>query len=220
MNKVAIAGASGKMGMIAVEAISQLDEFEVCAKISRTDNLKSCLINSNADILIDFTSPDSVFKNIDIGINENKKIIVGTSGLQENQIEQIRKRSQDNKLGIIIAPNFSISALLMQHITGIAEKYFRHTTIIEEHHQFKKDAPSGTAKKTASLIKGDVEIHSIRRPGVIAKQTVLMSNDNETFLVSQESLSRKSFIIGIQKACREVIKLDHLVYGLEEILLG
>lgn len=217
MHLVAIAGANGKMGQIAQTAINLLPNFKTIALITRADNLRESLITHRPKILIDVTLPEFAYEHAKTALELGVKPIIGTSGITEKEVRTLS--SVNAKTGGIIAPNFSISAILMMHFAELSAPYFSHSEIIEEHHQAKLDSPSGTAIKTAELINCN-NVHSIRRPGVIAKQTVLFANDTETLKLTQESLSRDSFIAGIQFACQQVLTITDLVYGLQQLIPG
>jgi 4-hydroxy-tetrahydrodipicolinate reductase len=221
MYTVVISGADGKMGKIAIQAINQAKELECIGQITRNDNFKTELLQRKPDILIDFTTPEMVYQHtlttIDLGIRP----VIGTSGLTIEQVEKLKEHA--NRLGVsgVIAPNFCQSAILMMQFSALAAKHYDSANIIEQHHPNKIDAPSGTAIKTADMIKGnikDVAIKSIRRPGVIAKQSVIFSNQHETLTIEQDSIGRESFIPGIIFACKHVMQTNSFTYGLENIL--
>ena len=241
MISVAISGAHGRMGMIAQEAIAQMQECNCELLIGSDDDIISALTAVKPNILIDLTAPDVVFKHCKLAIENGIMPIIGTSGLKAADIDELKALASQHGVAGIIAPNFCISAILMMQFSKIAAQYFGTASIIEEHHPNKKDAPSGTAISTAELISGNkrkdnthcsqeslsgalgaqhlgVDIHSIRRPGVIAKQRVIFADEHEKLTIEQESVTRRSFIAGIQLACRAVINIDYLAYGLEEFI--
>lgn len=214
MYKVAIAGANGKMGKIAQLALAELDDFIISALITSQDNLEQELLKHRPDILIDVTRPEFALAHARTALKHAIKPIIGTSGIKKADLKELQ--ALNNNVGAIIAPNFSISAMLMLQFSELARGYFQHAEIIEEHHPLKLDAPSGTAIKTAELLKTD-KIHSIRRPGVIAKQTILLANQHESLTIVQESSARESFIAGIKLACEQVVLLKEVKY-LEQLL--
>lgn len=241
MQRYAIAGANGKMGQIVQLALADLAEFECVALITSKDDISTTLQATRPDILIDVTVPEAVYKNTKAAIELGVHPIIGTSGLVQKEVFELQQLAGKKNLGGIIAPNFSISAILMQQFSATAAKFYQHANIVEQHHPNKKDAPSGTALRTAEIIANSgkinsthssietlagalgaihfgVGIQSIRRPGIIAKQTVNFSDQYESLEITQESHSRKSFIAGIQLACRRVSQLTGLVYGLEQAL--
>jgi 4-hydroxy-tetrahydrodipicolinate reductase len=169
--------------------------------------------------------------------------VVGTTGLSPEQLKELANRFQEAQLGAIIAPNFAIGAILCMKFAAMAAKYMPHVEIIELHHDRKLDAPSGTALKTAELIaqarhsfkQGHPEeeelipgargaeyhgfrIHSVRLPGLIAHQEVLFGATGQTLSIRHDSISRESFMPGVNLAIKAVMNLDHLVYGLEHLL--
>lgn len=214
MYKVAVAGANGRMGQIVKLALSNTKNFSITASITSKDNIDEVLSQIRPDILIDVTRPEFAMKHAEIALKHAIKPIIGTSGIKDSDAKHLR--AINNKVGGIIAPNFSISAILMLKFSEIARNFFSHAEIIEEHHPAKLDAPSGTAIKTAEIL-GTNNIYSIRRPGVIAKQTVLLANEYENLTITQESIARESFISGIIFACQQVLKINDIRY-LEELI--
>jgi len=240
--RVIINGALGKMGSLACETIDNHPDFLLAAKLVRGDNLEAAIIDTKAQIVIDLTRADCAYKNALIIINQNVHPVIGTSGLLTDEIKHLEKLALDKKLGGIIAPNFSISAVLMMQFSAQAARYLTEVEIIETHHQQKYDAPSGTAIKTAEmiaaarigipdntshqeLIKGSrggthqgIKIHSLRLPGVVARQQVIFGNTGETLSIMHDSIDRVSFMPGVILCCQKVMSLDRLYYGLETIL--
>ncbi len=226
--KVLVSGANGKMGSTSVGAISQSSDFELVAKTSREDNLAETIRESGAEVVVDFTTPEAVFENAKIIIANHAHPVIGTTGLTEQQISELTKQCQQQSLGGIIAPNFSLSAVLMMRYAEDAAKYFNDVEIIEMHHPQKKDAPSGTAIKTAAMIKKayaargkphhNVPIHSVRLPGMVAHQAVIFGGTDETLTIRNDSIHRNCFMPGLLLACRKVTQLNHLIYGLDNLL--
>lgn len=240
--KVIVNGASGKMGQEVVKAIEQQAEFELVGQLHRENNLEKAIKNSKADIVIDFTNANVAFKNCETIIKSGAHPVIGTTGFQPDQIVALQELSASKQLGGIIAPNFSIGAiLLMQHAKEIA-KYFPHVEIIELHHNAKVDAPSGTAIKTAEIIssakkkvvplvkenellsgargaiKNDIHIHSVRLPGLVAHEEIIFGDVGQTITLRHDTYHREAFMPGVLLACRKVSELTHLVYGLENLL--
>ncbi len=242
--KVLVNGANGKMGQEAVKAITSDAELELVATCGRQDNLAETIRMSQANIVIDLTIADTVFTNTKIIIENNAHPIIGTSGLLPEQVQQLTEQCLQKKLGGIIVPNFSIGAVLMMHFSSIAAQYLPHVEVIEQHHDGKRDAPSGTAIKTAEMImqarceppttkeeqelligargaeQHNIHIHSVRLPGIVAKQQVIFGSDSETLMIEHNSIHRRSFMPGLLLACKKVTQLDSLLYGLESILLN
>lgn len=240
--RVIINGARGKMGALACDTINQHPEFELVARLSREDNLADAIAENSPQIVIDLTRADSVYANTLAIINSGAHPVIGTSGLLPEQIDYLQSLCRDKKLGGIIAPNFSIGAVLMMRFAGLAARYLNQVEIIETHHQQKFDAPSGTAMKTAEMIAAartplpeqplshelvagarggqhhGVAIHSLRLPGVVAKQEVIFGSAGETLSITHNSIDRASFMPGIILCCQKVQTIQALYYGLEQFL--
>lgn len=256
MIKVAVCGALGRMGQEVVNAVKEADGMEIAALIDLATtgqeihgvkvekDLDSALSNAKVDVVVDFTQPDSVYKNAVTAINKGVKPVIGTTGLSDTQITELEKLSKEKNVGCLIAPNFTIGAVLMMKFAQMAAKYFNNAEIIEFHHNQKKDAPSGTAVKTAQmmaevqesftngncpeveLIKGsrggsadsNIRIHSVRMPGYIASQEVIFGAPGETLKIRHDSIDRKCYMSGVVLATRYIIENNNFVYGLENIL--
>ena len=249
MIKVAVCGAIGKMGKEVCNTVSKQDNMELSARIDIVgeDTYKSieqAAKDNKIDVLIDFTQPKSIFENAKFCLNNGIKIVIGTTGLKDEEIEYLEKLSKEKNTGCFIAPNFSTGAVLMMMFAQMAAKYFDNAEIIELHHNQKKDAPSGTAIKTAlmmskeneSFIKGncpetetvkgarggisynDIHIHSIRMPGYMASQEVLFGSNGQTLSIRHDSTDRKCYMSGIMLATEYVCKNNNFTYGLEKIL--
>lgn len=240
--RVMINGAQGKMGALACETINQHPEFELVAALSRNDNLANAIISAKPHIVIDLTRADCVYNHTLTIIEHGAHPVIGTSGLLPDQINYLQTLCRNKKLGGIIAPNFSIGAILMMRFAALAARYFSDVEIIEAHHQQKFDAPSGTAMKTAEMIAAartslpeelpsqelvagargglhhGVAIHSLRLPGFVAKQEVVFGNIGETLTITHNSIDRASFMPGIILCCQKVQTIQSLYYGLEHFL--
>lgn len=240
--RIIVNGALGKMGKLACVAIGETPGFELVAQLSRNDDLRHAISVKKADIVVDLTRADSVYANTLNIIESGAHPVIGTSGLSDNQIDDLRRLCESKQLGGIIAPNFSISAVLMMRFSALAARYLGEVEIIEAHHPQKYDAPSGTAIKTAEMIASarlqappesmcneslpgvrgglhqGVPIHSLRLSGVIAKQQVIYGSVGETLTISHESIDRVSFMPGIILCCKKVQALNTLYYGLEALL--
>lgn len=252
--KVIVAGFRGRMGSAAVNMVKEdedlilsalLDPF---AKDTEVDGVpvftdKSQLIGFDADVWIDFTTPAVAYDNTRFALEHGFAPVVGTTGFTEDEIVELIALSEDKKIGGLIAPNFAIGAILLMEFAAKAAKYFLDLEIIELHHDNKKDAPSGTAIKTAELIRevrqpkqqgaaDEVEslkgargaefdgfrIHSVRLPGLVAHQEVIFGAQGEGLTLRHDSYDRKSFMSGVNIGVRAVVKRDKLVYGLEKLL--
>lgn len=240
---VLINGAFGKMGMITAQAISEDENFELVGQTGRGYDLAAAIIDSKAQVVIDLTNAESVYQNSKIIIEAGVHPVIGTSGLVAEQISQLEKICEQRQLGGIIAPNFSIGALLMNRFAVEAVKYLPQVEIIEYHHDKKLDSPSGTAIRSAAILaaaRGDyskmsahkeivagarganyqeIPIHAVRLPGLLAHQDIIFGAEGETLTLRHDSIDRKCFMPGIKLACKKVIALKTLVYGLEQLLV-
>lgn len=241
-SRVIINGAHGKMGTLACETIRQHPHFQLVGALSREDDLKNVIATTKAQIVVDLTRADCVYKNSCLIIESGAHPVIGSSGLSDTEILTLTDLCAEKKLGGIIVPNFSIAAILMMQFAASAARYLSEVEIIEYHHQQKLDAPSGTALKTAEVIanarqkeknqlplkelvpgvRGGVHnainIHSLRLPGILARQQVIFGNQGETLSITHDSIDRASFMPGIILACENVQKIDSLYYGLEHFL--
>lgn len=198
-------------------------------------------INVEADVWIDFSIPSAVFDNTKFAIQKGIRPVIGTSGMTEEQTQTLKKLADAKNLGGIIASNFGLSAVLMMKFAQVAAKYFSESEIVEKHHEDKIDAPSGTALNTARLIYearhhdqvqhsnndpmhtrgGDyhgTKIHALRLPGFVADEEVIFGGVGETLTISQSTSDRESFMTGVKLAIHEIMREDHLVIGLEQII--
>lgn len=242
--KVIINGANGKMGRTTVDAIARANDLTLVAKTTRGDDLTDAIKTHQADVVIDFTLPDCVFENTRLILNAGARPVVGTTGLSPTQIDLLKTQCDEKKQGAIIAPNFSIGAILMMRYAQDAAKYFPDVEIIEMHHPHKVDAPSGTAKKTAELIaqikkqkntsatidnklkdnqaRGlhyhDTPIHAVRLTGYFASQKVIFGESGELFTLQHDAIDRNAMMPGVFLCCRKVMALDHLVYGMDNLI--
>ena len=246
--KVIIAGFKGRMGQAAYQMVSGDPELELAALIDpfaeETEvagvpvfNRKEDLVGLEADVWVDFTMPKVAYEK------NGFAPVVGTTGFTPEQIQELTELSRDKGLGGLIAPNFAIGAVLLMQFAAQAAKYFPNVEIIELHHDKKKDAPSGTAIKTAELIsekrekiqQGAVDeeelmpgarganfegmrIHSVRLPGLVAHQEVIFGSQGEGLTLRHDSYDRVSFMTGVNLGIKEVVKRHELVYGLEHLL--
>ena len=239
--RVAINGANGKMGTYVVTAIENDPELELTGTFGHSDDLSACIKSSNAQVVVDFTTAESAFKNAQTIVDAGVHPVIGTTGFKPEQIKLLQQKSREKSLGGIIAPNFSIGAILMMKTAQQCVEYLPHVEIIELHHDKKADAPSGTAIKTAELISEkaqrcgnsveiipgargancqNIPIHSVRLPGFIAHQQVIFGGTGETLTIKHDTTSREAFMPGVVFACKKVASLNELVYGLENILFS
>jgi 4-hydroxy-tetrahydrodipicolinate reductase len=204
---------------------------------------EECFKTVKADVLIDLTTPEVGRIHTLAALSHGIRPVVGTTGFSDEDLEDLRTMTREKGIGCIIAPNFAIGAILMMKFAQNAAKYFSDVEILEMHHDQKLDAPSGTAIKTAQLISEErtakkqghpkeketiegargadfegMRIHSIRLPGLIAHQEVIFGGEGQTLTLRHDSYDRKSFMSGVRVSVDTVMNLDHLVYGLENIL--
>ncbi|MEI6897439.1 MAG: 4-hydroxy-tetrahydrodipicolinate reductase [Psychromonas sp.] len=242
MVKVIVNGASGRMGSEAVKAINNDSALQLVAKCDFGDDLGALIKSTGAQVVVDLTVASAGFSNTQIILNAGACPVIGTSGFQVEQVTELQALATEKKLGGLIAPNFSIGAVLMMRFAAQAAKYFPDAEVIEAHSPQKEDSPSGTGIRTAELIaaartktpakcsdkeliKGargaelhGVKLHSIRLSGVVAQQTVFFGGLSETLKIEHNSQHRESFMPGICLACKAVVKRNELVYGLEHLM--
>ena len=248
MTNIAVCGANGKMGQEVIKAVNNAKNLTLVAKIDIKDgefaSIKDAKESVKIDVLVDFTQPKSIYENALFCLNNGINIVIGTTGLTDEQIEELKKLSEKQGLGCLIAPNFSTGAVLMMKFAQMASKYFDNAEIIELHHNQKKDAPSGTAVKTALMMAGEntnfttgncqetetiigargansynnIHIHSVRMPGYIASQEVLFGANGQLLSIRHDSMNRECYMDGVLRAIDYVEKNHNFVYGLENIL--
>ena len=218
MIKVGVLGAAGRMGSTVCEAVDREDDLEVVARIDIDDPLEG-LTDAGAEVVVDFTTPDTVKGNVLFCLRNGIHVVVGTTGLTDADHEEIREAAASSGAHAFIAPNFALGAVLMMLFSEKAAKLYEKAEIIEMHHDRKLDAPSGTALRTAKLMGNHPEIHSVRLPGLVAHQEVIFGAPGETLTIRHDSLDRWSFMPGVVLAVRNVSKLDEpLTVGLEHLL--
>jgi 4-hydroxy-tetrahydrodipicolinate reductase len=243
--KVAVLGAKGRMGQTTLDAIKSALDLELVAAIDLGDSLEM-LVSSGAQVVVDFTHPDSVMGNLDFAINHGVNVVVGTTGFNNEKLATVIGWLDSNPgVGALIAPNFGLGAVLMMQFAAQASKYFESVEIIELHHPGKADAPSGTAAHTAELITearnsvnkepmpdatssaldgargakvGDVPIHSVRLRGLVAHQEVILGDLGETLTIRHDSIDRTGFMPGVLLGIRKVVSTPGLTFGLEHFL--
>ena len=250
MVNVAVCGANGKMGQEVIKAVNGADDMTLVAKIDIKDGefatIKDAKNYVKIDVLIDFTQPKSIYENALYCLNNDINIVIGTTGLNDEQIEELKKLAEEKNLGCLIAPNFSTGAVLMMMFAKMASKYFKNAEILELHHNQKKDAPSGTSIKTALMmaennpdftygncpetetIQGargaesynNIHIHSVRMPGYIASQEVMFGANGQILTIRHDSMNRECYMDGVLRAVRYVYDNHKFIYGLENILQG
>lgn len=243
--RVGVLGARGRMGAEVVKAVSNSSNLELVAQLDLGDSLDQ-LVSSKAQVVVDFTTPNSVMKNLEFLINNDIHAVVGTTGFDQARIDSLTAElSKHPKVGVLIAPNFAIGAVLMMEFAEKAARYFESAEIVEMHHPAKVDAPSGTALRTAELMTqarknssmkpmpdatkqsldgargsrvGDIPIHSIRAQGLVAHQEVLFGGVGETLTIRHDSLDRAGFMPGVLLGIRSVVTNPGLTHGLDKFM--
>ena len=241
--RVGVLGARGKVGTTMVTAVEAADDLTFSAGVDAGDAL-SLLTDSGTEAVIDFTHPDVVMDNLKFLIDNGIHAVVGTTGFTDERIAQVESwLTAKPEVGVLIAPNFAIGAVLSMHFAKQAARFFESVEVIELHHPHKADAPSGTATRTAKLIaearKGlppnpdatstglpgargaDVDgipVHSIRLAGLVAHQEVLLGTMGETLTIRHDSLDRTSFVPGVLLGVRQIPQHPGLTIGIEPFL--
>jgi 4-hydroxy-tetrahydrodipicolinate reductase len=207
------------MGRLATSVIESMPDCQLVAKITKNDDLDTNLKTATPDIAIELTSYMSVFANAQTIIKNKVFPIIGSSGLKQEDIRSLAVLCADNKIGGIIAPNFSLGIALISKIAKDLKQYYDEFSIIEFHHAAKKDKPSGTARYTSEILDvNEEDICSIRSNGFVAKQQLYISSPGERILIDHENFDRNSFSKGISLCINKVLSLNNLVLGLENIL--
>lgn len=241
MIRVAVLGAKGRMGSEACAAVRGAPDMELVAKIGSTDPLDGI---AAADVVVDLTRPDVVLDNLAHVLGAGKHAVVGVSGFSPERLEAVRRLIPDG-VGVLIAPNFGIGAVLTMHFAQLAAPFFESVEVVEAHHEKKVDAPSGTAARTATLVAqarakaglgavpdattsdpdgargavvDGIHVHAIRMPGVVAQQDVIFGDAGETLTISHNSANRASFMPGVLLSIRNVGQRPGLTFGLEPLL--
>jgi 4-hydroxy-tetrahydrodipicolinate reductase len=241
--KVGVLGAAGRMGSAVCDAVNAASDMELVAALDKDDSLDRLL---TADVVVEFTHPDSVMTNLEWLISHGKHAVVGTTGFDDERFATVRQwLAKAPKVGVLIAPNFGIGAVLMMHFARQAARHFESAEIIELHHPAKADAPSGTAAHTAAIIaqarsaaqmlpmpdatssslegaRGaavqGVPVHSVRLRGLVAHQEVLFGGPGEMLTIRHDSFDRSSFMPGVLLGVRRVVQVHGLSVGLESVL--
>ena len=217
--RVAVAGAAGRMGQTVCDAVAGADDMELVARVDPAlDTTLAQALSERPDVLVDFTVPTTAVANTLEAVAPGVHMVIGTTGFDPGQLSDL----SDAKANIFIAPNFAIGAVLMMQFATAAARHMRKAEIIELHHDSKVDAPSGTAARTASLMSdalGDVPIHSVRLPGLVAHQEVIFGDVGQTLTIRHDSTDRTSFMPGVLLAIRRVSALaESPTIGLEQLL--
>ncbi|HOP75444.1 MAG TPA: 4-hydroxy-tetrahydrodipicolinate reductase [Bacillota bacterium] len=260
--RVLVSGCCGRMGQevvkmvlkdVQLQLVGAVDQGQIGKDIGEVvgadatgilveGSLTEAIANRRPQVMVDFTTPAAVMDNIRTAIGAGVHVVVGTTGISQNDLEEIRKLCETHRANALIAPNFAVGALLMMRFAAMAAKYFSQVEIIELHHDRKLDAPSGTSIKTAEMIlaaRGEaaercvgeekikgvrggemngVHLHSVRLPGLIAHQEVIFGGEGQILTIRHDSLSRESFMPGVALAVKKIMGRPGLTYGLEHFL--
>lgn len=243
--RVGVFGAQGRMGMEVCRAVQAADGLDLVATLDQGDQF-STAADARAEVVVDFTTPDVVMENLRWCVDQGVHAVVGTTGFTEQRLDEVRTwLSRKPGVGVVIAPNFGIGAVLMMQFAARAARYFESVEIIEQHHPRKLDAPSGTAGHTARLIAqaraeaglgavpdatkdevpgargaeiDGVRVHSVRSAGLVAHQEVLFGTTGETLTIRHDSYDRSSFMPGVLLAVRAVVTRPGLTVGIDDLL--
>jgi len=210
---VAVAGAAGRMGQTVCAAVEGAPDMTLTGRADPALDTTVADVLGAADVLVDFTQPDQALGNARAAVAAGVHVVIGTSGFDVAALDEL------SGANVLFCPNFAIGAVLMMQFAAQASKHMARAEIIELHHDGKLDAPSGTAKRTAELMDGDPPIHSVRLPGLVAHQEVILGDVGQTLTIRHDSINRESFMPGVLLAIRKVGSLDRSpVVGLEHIL--
>jgi 4-hydroxy-tetrahydrodipicolinate reductase len=243
--RVGVLGARGRMGAEVCRAVEAADDMEVVAMVDTGDWLFD-IADAGAEVVVDFTHPDVVMDNIRFCVDQDIRCVVGTSGFDAARTETVAQwLEQKPELGVLIAPNFALGAVLSMRFAQVAARYYPSVEIIELHHDRKADAPSGTAAHTARLVAkaraeasrgaspdattsevagargatiDEVRVHSVRLSGLVAHQEILFGGEGETLTIRHDSLARQSFMPGVLLGVRSILGRTGLIFGLENLL--
>jgi 4-hydroxy-tetrahydrodipicolinate reductase len=237
--RVAVLGARGRMGSEVVRAVGGAGDLEVAAALDAGDALDL----SGADVAVDFTHPDAVMGNLQACVDAGVHAVVGTTGFDDARLAEVRAMLEGTSVGVLVAPNFGVAAVLMMQFAASAARFFESVEIVELHHPRKADAPSGTARRTAELVAearagldpmpdattsaldgargadvSGVRVHAVRLAGLVAHQEVLLGGAGESLTIRHDSYDRASFMPGVLLGVRSVASRPGLTVGLEHLL--
>jgi 4-hydroxy-tetrahydrodipicolinate reductase len=243
--RVGVLGARGKVGSEVCAAVEAADDMELVARIDADDPIED-LVAAGVEAVVDFTHPDVVMANLEFCVRHGIHAVVGTTGFDEERLAALRGWLEDAPgTGVLIAPNFSIGAILMMRFAAAAAPFYESVEVVELHHPDKADAPSGTARRTAELISAarrdaglpaapdatstglegargadvdGVRVHALRIRGLVAHQEVVLGGVGETLTIRHDSLDRASFTPGVLTGLREIASHPGLTVGLEHFL--
>ena len=237
--RVAVLGARGRMGAEVVRAVEGAADLELVAALDAGDALEL----SGADVAVDFTHPDAVMGNLRACVDAGVHAVVGTTGFDDARLTEVRAMLEGTSVGVLVAPNFGVAAVLMMQFAASAARFFESVEIVELHHPRKADAPSGTARRTAELVAearagmdpmpdatssaldgargadvAGVRVHAVRLAGLVAHQEVLLGGAGESLTIRHDSYDRASFMPGVLLGVRSVASRPGLTVGLEHLL--
>ena len=243
--KVGVLGAKGRVGAEVCRAVEAADDTELVAAIDVDDEIDG-LVTAGAEVVVDFTHPDVVMDNLEFCIDHGIHAVVGTTGFDEDRLATLRGWLESSPAtGVLVAPNFSIGAILMMRFAAEAAPHYESVEVVELHHPDKADAPSGTARRTAELIArarreagtavspdatsteldgargadvDGVRVHALRIRGLVAHQEVVLGGPGETLTIRHDSLDRASFTPGVLTGIRAIASHPGLTVGLEHFL--
>lgn len=243
--KVGVLGARGRVGQTIVASVNEAEDLELVAEVDRGDDM-NLLVEAGAQVVVDFTTPNAVMGNLEFCINNGISAVVGTTGFDDERLAQVRSWCEANEgVGVLIAPNFAISAVLTMVFSKQAARFFESAEVIELHHPNKLDAPSGTAIHTAQgiadarreagmgeqpdateqALEGSrganvdgIPVHAVRMSGMLAHEAVIFGTQGQTLTIKQDSYDRNSFAPGVLVGIRNIAHNPGLTIGLENYL--
>jgi 4-hydroxy-tetrahydrodipicolinate reductase len=243
--KVGVLGGRGRVGSEVCRAVEAADDTDLVAVVDVDDELDA-LVTSGAEVVVDFTHPDAVMDNLEFCIDHGIHAVVGTTGFDDDRLATVRGWLESApKIGVLIAPNFAIGAILMMRFASIAAPFYESVEVVELHHPDKADAPSGTARRTAELIAAarrdagcppvpdatssglegargadvdGIRVHGLRVRGLVAHQEVILGAPGETLTIRHDSLDRVSFMEGVLLGVRTIGSRPGLTVGLENFM--
>ncbi|BCV21148.1 4-hydroxy-tetrahydrodipicolinate reductase [Moorella sp. Hama-1] len=260
--RVIVTGAAGRMGREMTRGLLQAEDIAVVGAVDRqqagadigtlnglppagvtiTTDLAEVIAATRPQVMVDFTVAAAALANARIAVERGVSPVIGTTGISLDQLDELHQLCEDRQVGAVVAPNFSLGAVLMMHFAGEAARYFPRAEIIEMHHDQKIDAPSGTALKTAELMAARIKetpkllpveekvagargatyqglaVHSVRLPGAVAHQEVIFGGQGQLLTIRHDTTSREAFLPGLLLAMRKVNQCRGVVYGLENLL--
>ncbi len=257
--RVVVHGASGKMGQEVVNTLCREPglqpvgavELKVSDKclalpdgsgtVPLSSNLEYILANCRPDVIIDFSNTQAAMSAVRIAAKQGVNLVIGTTGLTAEELGEIDNLAKAHNVGVVVASNFALGAIMMIHLAKIAARYFDYAEITEQHHHLKADAPSGTALTTAKAMVASrgksfcqppekklsqsrgqqiegIAVHSVRLPGILARQEVLLGGPGQTLSIKHDTVGRECYMPGVMLATREVVKRKGLIYGLDTLL--